>query len=392
MVRKLFFSILLLSLFLPLAAQEKAYSLYFFRFFVEKGMLFSPWSGNGKELQRLLTAIDANRTAIESGRMFLCVTSYGTDGNAVQPASEVAKIRRNRVKSELIMRGGVKEDHFVTDKVFSESYMTKEGELRNVVVVMLPASVEKVAEIADKEAAARVEAYNRETSGETEAGQACPNEKQSTATTEVKRAIREQETKEQNRLAEENTVTKRAGQDRITAEQTEQKMIKTRAISVPYTFSLRANLLHWATLTPDLGIEWRIHPSWSIMVNGSWTSWSWNGKDRCYALWEVMPEVRYHIGDKKAWYVGMMFKTGEFNYKLSEIGKQGDLTGGGITGGYQLRLNDALSMDFSLGIGYLNADYEKYKVIDSVRVRQGKESKGWWGPVNAGVTLVWKLF
>lgn len=392
MIRKLFFLNLFLFLFLSLTAQEKTDNHYFFRFVAEKDMFFSPWSGNGKELERLLTAIDANRTAIESGRMFLCVTSYGTDGNAVQPASEVAKIRRNRVKSELIMRGGVKEDHFVTDKVFSESYMTKEGELRNVVVVMLPASVEKVAEIAGKEAAARVEAYNRETSGETEAGQACPNEKQSTATTEVKRAIREQETKEQNRLAEENTVTKRAGQDRITAEQTEQKMIKTRAISVPYTFSLRANLLHWATLTPDLGIEWRIHPSWSIMVNGSWTSWSWNGKDRRYALWEVMPEVRYHIGDKKAWYVGMMFKTGEFNYKLSEIGKQGDLTGGGITGGYQLRLNDALSMDFSLGIGYLNADYEKYKVIDSVRVRQGKESKGWWGPVNAGVTLVWKLF
>ena len=392
MIRKLFFLNLFLFLFLSLTAQEKTDNHYFFRFVAEKDMFFSPWSGNGKELERLLTAIDANRTAIESGRMFLCVTSYGTDGNAVQPASEVAKIRRNRVKSELIMRGGVKEDHISLYMVFSESYMTKEGELRNVVVVMLPASVEKVAEIADKEAAARVEAYNRETSGETEAGQACPNEKQSTATTEVKRAIREQETKEQNRLAEENTVTKRAGQDRITAEQTEQKMIKTRAISVPYTFSLRANLLHWATLTPDLGIEWRIHPSWSIMVNGSWTSWSWNGKDRCYALWEVMPEVRYHIGDKKAWYVGMMFKTGEFNYKLSEIGKQGDLTGGGITGGYQLRLNDALSMDFSLGIGYLNADYEKYKVIDSVRVRQGKESKGWWGPVNAGVTLVWKLF
>lgn len=49
-------------------------------------------------------------------------------------------------------------------------------------------------------------------------------------------------------------------------------------------------------------------------------------------------------------------------------------------------------MDFSLGIGYLNADYEKYKVIDGVRVRQGKESKDWWGPVNAGVTLVWKIF
>lgn len=105
MIRKLFFSILLLSLFLPLAAQEKADSLYFFRFLAEKGLLFSPWSGNGKELERMLTGIGANRTAIESDRMFLCVTIYGMDGNAVQPAFGVAKICRNCLKPEIIMRG-----------------------------------------------------------------------------------------------------------------------------------------------------------------------------------------------------------------------------------------------------------------------------------------------
>ena len=156
--------------------------------------------------------------------------------------------------------------------------------------------------------------------------------------------------------------------------------------------SLRANLLRWATLTPDLGVEWRICPSWGIAVNGSWTSWSWNDKDRRYALWEVAPEVRYYMGEKKAWYLGAMFKAGQFNCKLSETGKQGDLMGGGITAGYQLRLNKALALDFNLGLGYLNADYEKYEVIDGVRVRRGNETKDWWGPTNAGVTLVWKLF
>ena len=156
--------------------------------------------------------------------------------------------------------------------------------------------------------------------------------------------------------------------------------------------SLRANLLRWATLTPDLGVEWRICPSWGIAVNGSWTSWSWNDKDRRYALWEVAPEVRYYMGEKKAWYLGAMFKAGQFNYKLSETGKQGDLMGGGITAGYQLRLNKALALDFNLGLGYLNADFEKYEVIDDVRVRRGNETKDWWGPINAGVTLVWKLF
>ena len=156
--------------------------------------------------------------------------------------------------------------------------------------------------------------------------------------------------------------------------------------------SLRANLLRWATLTPDLGLEWRICPSWGIAVNGSWTSWSWSDKDRRYALWEVAPEVRYYMGEKKAWHLGAMFKAGQFNYKLSETGKQGDLMGGGITAGYQLRLNKALDLDFNLGLGYLNADYEKYEVIDGVRVRRGNETKDWWGPINAGVTLVWKLF
>ena len=77
---------------------------------------------------------------------------------------------------------------------------------------------------------------------------------------------------------------------------------------------------------------------------------------------------------------------------FSETGKQGDLMGGGITAGYQLRLNKALDLDFNLGLGYLNADFEKYEVIDGVRVRCGNETKNWCGPINAGVTLVWKLF
>ena len=156
--------------------------------------------------------------------------------------------------------------------------------------------------------------------------------------------------------------------------------------------ALRANLLRWATLTPDLGIEWRVNPSWGVLVNGSWTTWTWNGYDRRYALWEVMPEVRYYMGEKKAWYVGAMFKAGQFNYKLSDLGRQGDLLGGGITGGYQLRLTDALSMDFTLGLGYLHAACENYEVIDDVRVRSGNETKHWLGPINAGVTLVWKIF
>ncbi len=95
---------------------------------------------------------------------------------------------------------------------------------------------------------------------------------------------------------------------------------------------MRANLLRWATLTPDLGVEWRISPSVGILVNGSWTSWtSWPSRD-----WRNSQPRK---GDARRY-----FKAGQFNYRFSGTGRQGDLLGGGITGGYQLRLTDALDM------------------------------------------------
>ena len=158
------------------------------------------------------------------------------------------------------------------------------------------------------------------------------------------------------------------------------------------TLSLRANLLRWATLTPDLGIGWRINRNWSVQVNGTWTSWSWDGKNRRYALWEVSPEIRYYPGKMKRGYLGVMYHAGEFNYKLGDTGKQGDLMGGGLTGGYLLKLNRALSLDFSLGIGCTHAEYEKYTVIDGVRVKQGKTDKNYWGVNRLGIGLVWNIF
>lgn len=161
---------------------------------------------------------------------------------------------------------------------------------------------------------------------------------------------------------------------------------------VPSALSLRANLLRWATLTPDLGLEWRINDNWGLLVNGCYTSWTWNFKNGRYAIREVSPEVRRYFGKMRRGYLGAAFKAGQFNTKFGETGKQGDIIGGGLTGGFQLPLNKCLALDFSLGLGYIRADYEKYTVINDVRVRRGKESGNWWGPTSAGVTLVWTIF
>lgn len=187
--------------------------------------------------------------------------------------------------------------------------------------------------------------------------------------------------------AHEGTVLNADSQENLnTGSQTKKNSDKT------YHFALRTNLLRWATLTPDLGVEWRINRSVGIAVDGSYTSWAWKDSVRRYALWEVNPELRWYLGQKKNCYVGAMFKAGAFSYKFTDTGKQGNLLGGGVTGGYVLNLSDALAIDFSLGLGYVRADFDEYSVVDGMYLRDGRQKKNWWGPTKAGVTLVWKIF
>ena len=353
----------LMTLTFPVIAQQKADTTYTFRFVPQKDMFYVPWNGNDTELARLLECIENSKATIFDGKLPLLVDGYCNSLGGEAENLATAKIRANRVKSELITRAKIKEENFITHNHATGG---------DFVIVRLTVPAKETAAM-DAEAEARRKAEAERLATEKRA--------------EQERLAEEQRKAEEARLAAEKAEAEKTAQQNTLAD-----TLSETKITTDYHLSLRANLLRWATLTPDLGVEWRICPSWGIAVNGSWTSWTWSDKDRRYALWEVAPEVRYYMGEKKAWYLGAMFKAGQFNYKLSETGKQGDLMGGGITAGYQLRLNKALALDFNLGLGYLNADFEKYEVIDGVRVRRGNETKDWWGPINAGVTLVWKLF
>ena len=346
-------------------------SVYVFRFVPDSDMFYVPYGGNDAELERLMQCVEQYRVDILSGETPLYVDGYSTAGQDEAENLAMSRVRSNRVKSELIVRQQLTEECFITkNHSGSGDYVT--------VRIVIPAEKDEAEE-------ARMAAERAEQ--ERVAAEQAERQKLAAEKAEAERIARE---KEQARHAAEQ-----ARADSLAAEQAKAEAERLSAGKAEdadsYTLSLRANLLRWATLTPDLGIEWRISPSVGIMVNGSWTSWTWQDNARRYALWEVAPEVRWYLGEKKAWYVGAMFKAGQFNYKFSGTGRQGDLLGGGITGGYQLRLNKALALDFTLGLGYLNADTERYDVIDGVRVRSGNETKHWIGPVNAGVTLVWKI-
>lgn len=363
-------------LLLPLSAREQADTVYTFRFVADGDMFYVPYGGNDAELARLERRVEELKGRILAGEVLLHVDGYSTAGESDAEKLGMARIRSNRVKSELIVRQQLREACFVTrNHAGGGDYVT--------VRVVVPAG-----EMEGEMTGEVMPAAGREEREGQEAEEA------------------EWRRKEEWRPEEERVARERAERERLVAERTKADSLAAKRARVgsaaegggigegddSYAFSLRANLLRWVTLTPDLGVEWRIAPGVGVLVQGSWTSWTWREKERRYALWEVVPEVRWYPGESRRWYAGAMFKAGAFNYKFSGTGRQGDLVGGGVTGGCQLRLNGALCLDFGLGLGYLNVDTERYEVIDGVRVRRGTETKSWWGPVHAGVTLVWTLF
>lgn len=158
---------------------------------------------------------------------------------------------------------------------------------------------------------------------------------------------------------------------------------------------LRANILRWATLTPDIGVEWQLNKEWSVLANATYTRWSWKDNNRRFAQKEFAGEIRHYMGymsTQLPWYVGLMIHGGQYNFGFSDTGRQGDYMGGGITAGYRLRLhNKRFFIDFGGALGFTHGTIEKYKTIDGVRYLTAEEDKNYIGINKLSVAIVWNF-
>lgn len=208
----------------PAFAQQKTDTVYTFRFVPQKDMFYVPWNGNDTELARLLECIENNKTTILDGKLPLLVDGYCNSLGSEAENLATAKIRANRVKSELIIRAEIKEENFITRNHATEG---------DFVTVRLTVPVKGTA-ATDAEARRKAETERLEA------------EKRA----EQERLAEEQRKAEEARLAAEKAEAEKAAQQNTLADTPSETKITT-----DYHLSLRANLLRWATLTPDLGVE-----------------------------------------------------------------------------------------------------------------------------------------
>lgn len=170
-----------------------------FRFVEGNDMFYVPWNGNGTALDSLCRMIKPE--TLDKG-------SVKVDGYS--DTKKLSMILCNRVKSELITRKGLQEEHFTTTNNVGEW-----NGLKNVVFVTLPILY-------------KVETEKRQETQRQDKPALTDSQKQSETA-----ATSQEETTPVNEI-------------RQIAETT-----SSRTDNTDYgTLSLRANLLRWATLTP----------------------------------------------------------------------------------------------------------------------------------------------
>lgn len=172
----------------------------------------------------------------------------------------------------------------------------------------------------------------------------------------------------------------------------------------PDRFSVRTNLLYDALVVPTLGFEWRVNDSWGLKLDGGWSYWCGRA-GKIHDVWSVSPELRRYTGHGKRFYFGLGANAGGYDiYELGPIGSmfprdtgyRGAIYNGGLVAGYRMGLSRSFSLDFNLGIGYNHLKYDAFTITRcescTYREYKGKDiAKEWFGPTQAGVSLVWQF-
>lgn len=99
-----------------LSAQEacKGTQVVTFRFVAGNDMLYIPWAGNHAGLEQLCALLGEYRGIIADGTMPVHVDGYCALLPTLKENLHMVFMRANRVKSELIIRKGLKKTDFVT--------------------------------------------------------------------------------------------------------------------------------------------------------------------------------------------------------------------------------------------------------------------------------------
>lgn len=163
--------------------------------------------------------------------------------------------------------------------------------------------------------------------------------------------------------------------------------------------ALKTNLLGWATLSPNAGVEWAFGQKSTLNVSGVFNPFRF-GNYKHWKHWMVQPEYRYWFCEKfNGHFLGFHLLGGEYNIakvklpfgiypNLADTRYQGWAAGAGVTYGYQWLLSKYWAIEATIGVGYVYTGYDRYPCAScGTRIESGE--RHYFGPTKAAVSMIY---
>lgn len=171
-------------------------------------------------------------------------------------------------------------------------------------------------------------------------------------------------------------------------------------------FALKTNLLYDALLVPNLGFEAYIGKGYSISANAhfAWwnsNSWFWRTYGGEISLRKWFGEAA-RINNLTGHHIGLYSQV--LTYDFMAFGIKGYMSAHphetlfdrplytvGLEYGYSLPIARNLNLDFVLGVGFQNGQFNEYKYLNYCHVWQAYKQQNYFGPTKAEISLTWLL-
>lgn len=169
--------------------------------------------------------------------------------------------------------------------------------------------------------------------------------------------------------------------------------------------AFKTNLLFDLATALNIEVEVPLARRWSIAAEWMFPWWLDEKNQNCLQVLSGTLEGKYWFSrnrkemqrnDLTGWYAGLYAGGGLYDIEWHKKGYQGEFyLAAGVSAGFAHKIGRDFSLEYGIGIGYLDTDYRKYKAQKDpedkwVLIRQKRGNYSYFGPTKVKVSLVWR--
>lgn len=169
------------------------------------------------------------------------------------------------------------------------------------------------------------------------------------------------------------------------------------ALQAQAKWSVKTNLPHLLTTTPNLGVEYVFARQYSFELTGGVNPFKYDNSTQ-FKHWVIWPEVRYWTLEPfNGHFFGLHGVFGQFDVggiklpisSFKELEKRrydGKFRGGGVSYGYQWIIGNNFILELTAGVGMARLEYDGFTLgDDGSKISHGR--KYYLGPTKGAIAI-----